>query len=187
MSVSEGTYLQVALEDPDGKWELHCGQLRSKPAMTWEHNRIAWRLGFRLQEQLDVEHFEVRVDAGRLRWSESQYYVPDVIVIPTDVAARLFTDPGILEAYPVPLPLVVEVWSPSTGRDDLREKLPAYQARGDAEIWFIQPYERWIRIWRRQPDGSYTEMVLRGGAVQPVALPNVTIDLDELLSLSEPA
>jgi Uma2 family endonuclease len=185
MSVSEATYLQIVLEDPDSKWELHCGQLRSKPAMTWEHNRVAWRLGFRLQEQLDLAQFEVRVDAGRVRRSGSQYYIPDVIVIPVAAAAHLFAEPGTVEAYPLPLPLVVEVWSPSTGRDDLREKLPAYQARGDAEIWLFHPYDHLVRIWRQQMDGSYAETILRGGSVQLAALPNVTIDLDELFSLSE--
>jgi hypothetical protein len=38
MPVSEQTYERVALEDPGGAWELACGQLRSKPAMTIEHN-----------------------------------------------------------------------------------------------------------------------------------------------------
>jgi Uma2 family endonuclease len=61
--------------------------------------------------------------------------------------------PG-LEYYEQPLPLVVEVWSPSTGEYDIDSKLPEYQARGDKEIWRLHPYERTVRSWQRQPDGS---------------------------------
>jgi Uma2 family endonuclease len=77
----------------------------------------------------------------------------------------------------------VEVWSPSTGQYDAREKLPEYQARGDAEIWYIHPYERTLTAWRRQPDGAYARTVLAGGIVEPVALPGVRINLDELFEV----
>jgi Uma2 family endonuclease len=183
MPVSEQTYLQVVLEDPEGKWELHCGQLRSKPPMTWEHVRIASVLGFRLQQQLPLDRYIVAEQSGRARRSETQYYVPDVLVVPTDMAGRLFTQPGMVASFPEPLPLVVEVWSPSTGDYDVTEKLPEYRRRGDLEIWLLHPYERTLTAWRRQPDGSYAETVYRGGTVQPVALPNVSINLDGLFNL----
>ena len=61
----------------------------------------------------------------------------------------------VLEVYDQPLPLVVEVWSRSTGDYDVEEKLAVYQQRGDLEIWRIHPYERTLTAWRRLPDGSY--------------------------------
>ena len=73
-----------------------------------------------------------------------------------------------------------EIWSPSTGRYDIQTKLAEYQRRGDIEIWRIHPYERTLTAWRLQPDGSYSETVYRGGVIQPVALPGVTIDIDRL-------
>jgi len=82
-----------------------------------------------------------------------------------------------------PLPLVVEVWSPSTGGYDARTKLPEYQRRGNAEIWFIHPYDRTLTAWQRQPDGSYRESLRRGGIVEPIALPGVRIDLDALFAV----
>ena len=50
MPVSEQTYRQVALEDPEGKWELVCGYLRRKPAMTTEHNLIPRLLVLQLND-----------------------------------------------------------------------------------------------------------------------------------------
>ena len=88
----------------------------------------------------------------------------------------------MLEVYQVPLPLVIEVWSRSTGTYDVDDKLPEYQRRGDLEIWRLQPYERALTAWRRQPDGSYTETVYSGGSVRPGALPGVAIDLDALFA-----
>ena len=115
--------------------------------MTWEHNRVAWRLGFRLQQQLDLDQFEVRVDAGHVRRSETEYFIPDVMVIPLDQARATFTAPGMTALYPWPLPLVVEVWSPSTGGNDMSTKLPEYQRRGDAEIWLFHVRRRVLTAW----------------------------------------
>ena len=123
-----------------------------------------------------------RAELGRVRRSEREYYIPDVAVLPIEMAQRLFPQPGIVAVFPEPLPLVVEVWSSTTGRLDVREKLPEYQRRGDLAIWLIHPYERWLRTWVRQPDGTYTETLYQGGAATPAHLRNVTIDLDTLLA-----
>lgn len=90
MPVSEATYKRAALEDPKGKWELHCGELRSKPAMTTAHNRRGWLLGFALQSQLPMDAYEVRVDSGRARRSATQYYVPDVMVVPSAYVRAMY-------------------------------------------------------------------------------------------------
>lgn len=181
MPVSEQRYLQLALEDPEGKWELIDGCPRRKPAMTWEHNHVARELTFMLNLQLDRTQYEVVHDSGRVRRSERNYFVPDVYVVPMEIVRRTFTAPGMVESYSDPLPLVVEVWWQSTGDYDVTEKLEEYKRRGDREVWLIHPYERTLTAWRRQADGSYAESRYQGGTVEPVALPNVTVDLDSLL------
>jgi Uma2 family endonuclease len=150
--------------------------------MTWEHSDAYGYLGFQIQSQLSRNDYIVKWNAGHMRRSESRYYVPDLIVIPTEMADRLFSEAGTVEVYREPLPLVVEVWSPSTDRLDVREKLPEYEARGDREIWLLQPYDGTLTARVRQPDGSYRETVYRGGIVRPAALPGVSIDLDHLFA-----
>jgi Uma2 family endonuclease len=179
MPVSEKTFRQVALEDPEGHWELFCGELRRKPPMTMEHNNVADELHYTLRQQLDRNQFRVRSNIGHVRISAEQYYIPDVFVVPVELQAPL-RGRQILESYEAPLPLVVEIWSRSTGDQDLRTKIREYQRRGHLEIWRVHPYERTLTAWLRQPDGSYTEAFYQGGAVQPWALPGVTIDLDRL-------
>ena len=181
--VTQATYTAVSLEDPNHQWELFNGELREKPAMSFAHNEIMSELGFRLRSQLDRGAFVVRINAGRVARSDRNYFIPDVMVVPADLAARLRQDATSLEIYDEPLPLVVEVWSPSTGFYDVDDKLPEYQARGDLEIWRLHPHERTLTAWRRRSDGGYDESFQKGGVVHPVGLPNVTVDLDELLNL----
>jgi Uma2 family endonuclease len=139
-------------------------------------------LAAQLYNQLDRNAFRVRPHHARLRRSADTYYVPDVAVIPAALEQVLRERPGSLDAYADPLPLVVEIWSPSTGAYDVNEKLADYQERGDREIWRIHPYERILTAWRRQSQGIYTETVYRGGIVRPESLPGVAIDLDELFA-----
>ncbi|MGH2615515.1 MAG: Uma2 family endonuclease [Thermomicrobiales bacterium] len=180
-SISEREYRELALNDPERKWELWDGVLVEKPPMSIPHNDVASYLGFLLQSQLDRSVYRVHVNGGRARYTPRNYYIPDVVVIPAAFVLPHMKDPRALDAFVDPLPLVVEVWSRTTGDYDVAAKLPAYRQRGDLEIWFIHPYERTLTTWRRQPDGTYTEDLYRGGVIPVVSLPGVTIDFDALL------
>ncbi|MGI8550229.1 MAG: Uma2 family endonuclease [Dehalococcoidia bacterium] len=180
MPISEATYERVSLEDPEGQWELVCGRLRQKPPMATEHNGVGRKLLRRLVAQLDERDFSIGHDDARLRISTGLTYIPDLCVIPTALEQRLRLRPRTFEVYEDPMPLVVEVWSPSTGEYDVETKLGEYQWRRDLEIWRIHPYERTLTAWRRQSDGTYSETLFRDGSVQPIGLPSVTIELASL-------
>ena len=183
MPVSEETFKRVSMEDADGHWELHYGCLQQKPLMAFEHNQLQVLMMRALLAQLDPRDYVIRMDNSLVRRSETRYYIPDLFVTTMEMARRLFPEPGTWEVYAEPLLLVVEVWSPSTGRQDLEEKLAEYQRRGDAEIWLLHPYDLTLRAWRRQANGRYEETVFRGGIVEPAALPGVRIDLDDMFGL----
>jgi Uma2 family endonuclease len=181
--VSEDTYRRLALESPtNGQLELYQGELREKPEMSVEHGDEMFHLAHLLQSQLDRSEYRLRTDHAKLRRSADTYYVPDIAVIPTALERVLRRVPGSLDAYSEPLPLVIEIWSPSTGRYDIDEKIPGYQARGDLEIWRVHPYEGTVTVWRKISDGSYVESVHRGGELRPQSLPGVVIDLGLLFA-----
>ncbi len=180
--MSGGAYERLALAEPDRKWELRDGHLREKPGMTAAHNELAVTLGHMLLSQLDRAAYRVRIDAGRLQRPEATYFIPDVFVVPTGYVIRLIDQQDVLEVYDQPLPLVVEVWSRSTGEYDVEEKLAVYEQRGDLEIWRIHPHERTLTAWRRLSDGSYDETMHHQGVVSPTALPGVEIDLAALFN-----
>ena len=179
--ITSAAYERLALDEPDRKWELLEGHLREKPGMTAGHNHLAARLGYLLMSQLDWSAYDVRVEAGRVHRPEATYFIPDIMVIPTAFVAPLLAQHDVLEVYDQPLPLVVEVWSRSTGNYDTEAKIPEYQRRGDLEIWRIHPYERTLTAWVRQPNGSYVNTIYcDGDVVRPSALPGVAIDLSDL-------
>ena len=135
-------------------------------------------LTYLLRHQLDRAEYRVFVE-GRVRRPMATIFLPDLMVVPTACGEDI-RDLPVLAICSDPLPLVVEVWSPSTGAD-VDANLPVYQQRGDREIWLVHPYERTLTSWQRQLDGFYDETLHRDGTVTPVALPGVTINLGTLL------
>lgn len=181
MPVSAETYERLSLEDDDEQWELVCGRLRKKPEMTLGHNDSMSQMTRQLVLQLDPAVYTVRENSARLRISTGNYYVPDLCIVPRELMRRALQGRADeLEVYEEPLPLVVEVWSPSTGEYDVDTKLPEYRLRGDLEIWRVHPIERTLIAWRRQPDGSYMETLYTQGIVEPASLPGVRIELARL-------
>jgi Uma2 family endonuclease len=148
--------------------------------MTTEHNDVQRELDWLINSQIDRSRYMVSPGNARVRIPDGDYYVPDICVVSRDLVRRLRAEPGTFEVYDEPVPLVVEIWSPSTGRGDLETKLPEYRARGDAEIWLIHPYERTLTASRRQPDGSYTDTLHTSGVIEPMALPGISIDIERL-------
>ncbi len=179
--ISEQEYRELALNDQDRLWELWDGVPREKPSMSMKHDNVSFYLGHLLQTQLDWGAYRVNVNGGKARLTARNHFIPDVIVIPAEYQLPFEHDPRAFNAHAEPLPLVVEVWSPSTGAYDVTAKLAAYRERGDVEILYIHPYERTLTAWRRMPDGSYAETVQQGGTASVASLPGVTIDLDALL------
>jgi Uma2 family endonuclease len=181
MVVSFATYERVALEDPEEQWELFGGHLRKKPSMTQEHNTVAFWLGHLIQNQVDRKVYQVRVNQSRTKRADASYFIPDVVVIPRALM-RSYGESGPIESYEQPLPFVAEVWSRSTGDYDVDEKFPEYRRRGDQEIWRVHPYMRAVTVWRRQPDGSYSETVHERGTVPIESLPGVAVSLEDLFA-----
>jgi Uma2 family endonuclease len=176
--VSEEAFRRLALDDRNIHLELYDGQVREKPTMSVEHGDIMFRLSGLLFTQLDADCYLGRVGHGRLRVSSSTYYEPDAMVVASSLRPRARS----IDAYSDPALLVIEIWSPSTGRYDVDAKIPAYQSRGDLEIWRIHPYDRTLTAWRRNRDGTYREALYRGGIVAAESIPGFAIDLDWLLA-----
>jgi len=177
--MSEDAYQQFVLTGVEGAWELHDGRLVEKPGITWKHGSIVALLSHLLQLQLDWSEYQVRINEGRVQKPGNTIFIPDLLVVPTTAGSEI-RDQLTLAIFTDPLPLVVEVWSPSTGDYDIDTKLPIYQQRGDLEIWRIHPYERTLTSWQCLPDQSYQATLYRGGIVKPVALRGVMIDLNSL-------
>jgi Uma2 family endonuclease len=82
MVVGTRTFEELALANP--RLELHRGDVREKPAMSWDHTDLTSELGFLLRGQLDRRRYRVHIDGARVRRLGGSNYVPDIAVIPTE-------------------------------------------------------------------------------------------------------
>ena len=180
--VSEAAYRQLAMRDDYALVELYRGHLREKPAMSVQLGDVMDYLLGQLYSQVDTRNYRIRVQHARLRVSSDTYLIPDIAIVPHALTEALRQQRPTLDAYSAPLPLVIEIWSPSTGTYDLTEKLAAYQERGNREIWNVHPYARTLTSWIRKPDGTYDEVVRLSGHVSPLSIAGVTIEIDRLFS-----
>lgn len=171
--ISEDEYQCIVFNDPLHKWELFDGQLREKPGISWDHGDIALELSYLLRNQLDRTQFRLAINDWRVRRPVANIFIPDLVVVPAEFGHEFRGRSDRLAIFSAPLPLVVEIWSRSTGDHDVEAKIPEYMQRGDLEIWRIHPYEQTLTSWVRQVDGSYGETVYRDDLVRPVALPGV--------------
>jgi Uma2 family endonuclease len=180
--IDPATYERLAVDRAYRFVELRDGVLVEKPPVSVGHAYTIDLLARDLSLQLDPRAFLVSANNARLRVGDA-YLIPDLVVLPVELArAMLDRNPHQLAVYDAPMPLVVEVWSPSTGRYDIATKIPLYQARGDRELWFVRPVERTVTAWFRRDDGGYDEATHQGGVVACAALPGVRIDLSALFA-----
>lgn len=180
MAVSAPAYTELALTEAGRRLELHDGMLVEKPPMSIGHNLTLHRLSAFFYRQLDLSRLDIRVNSTRLYLPDNTYYIPDLAILTAAAVSALGDRLDVLEVYATPLPLVVEIWSPSTGDYDINEKVPRYRERGDIEIWRIHPFERTIAAWRRQPDGHYLETLHTAGTIEPIALPELRLDVETI-------
>lgn len=175
---------QYVLQHPDRKWELYDGSVREKPQVASEHNDAMVYLGSDLARQLDRRVYRVRINSSHIQRNSDSFFIPDVCVLSSDEFRKRLGHPDRLEMYDMPLFLVVELWSKSTGPYDVNTKIPEYKSRGDLEIWRLHPYERTLTAWRRNQAGTYDEAHYSGGLVTVASLPNVVVDLDALFEFA---
>ncbi|MDR2014699.1 MAG: Uma2 family endonuclease, partial [Azoarcus sp.] len=53
--------------------------------------------------------------------------------------------------------MIVEVFSPSTGKRDLNEKFSLYEEAGVKEYWLVYPEAKAVLVFLRQDDGKYND------------------------------
>lgn len=57
--------------------------------------------------------------------------------------------------------LLVEILSPSTSKKDLHEKFDLYERGGVREYWIVDPGNRSIQVFHREPSGTFDQGELR--------------------------
>lgn len=121
----------------DNRYELVCGKLKLMNPPTLLHIRIAKFLERQFDREIERLGYpwEAFREVGQ-QISENTARLPDVCVVPLEVAETLMGRSAVLQ---VPSLLVVEIVSPSSCADDYRDKLEEYQGLGIPEYWVVNP------------------------------------------------
>lgn len=168
-------------EDPR-RHELIDGALYVSPVPLLRHQAVVMALAATLFSYKERHGGAVYAGAG-VFFNERNYVIPDVVALSAATHA-LVTDPRFVHHPP---DLVVEVLSPSTRGYDLVKKRAVYEARGIAELWFVDLVVDEIEVLRLA-GGRYAdrEVVGRGGRIESTALPGFVLDVTWALNADDP-
>ena len=166
---------ETSILHEDDRVELLEGELyEMSPIGDWHNScvdRFTWRLG------ADLGGRAILRIQGSFRLSPSSEPQPDILVLRFRPDFYLNAPPG-----PQDVLLLIEVADASLAYD--RDfKLPLYARAGIPEVWIANRLAERFEVYRDPKDGAYRSMtfVERGGSVSPVAFPDLTIQVKEIL------
>jgi Uma2 family endonuclease len=141
-----------ALPDDGNRYELIDGVVYVSPAAVWLHQRVAARLQDLLVAAAPDDLAVVQTPGYQA--GERTLFVPDVVVS---------RDPAPGAKYVTePLPLAVEVLSPSSRKYDRVTKLAAYDRAGVGAYWIVDPDEPSLLVFEREGDRLVERAHVRG-------------------------
>ena len=158
--------------------------VREPPSPSWSHQEIVVELCHQAVSALEGKPCRVCVAPLDVRLPRSTEVDDQVdTVVQPDVF--IVSDLQKLDARGVrgAPDWVAEVLSPSTARYDRTVKLAAYERAGVREVWFIDPVDRTLTIYRLEAGyyGRAATLELKG-RTQLTAVPGVTIDWARVLA-----
>lgn len=172
--VTTEEYLAMDAAAPPGvKYEYDGRRVWALAGASYEHNRLAMRLGAELIRQL--ENCDVLSSDQRVRVYTDKYVYPDVTVVCDEPELTDDNPPSLVNPR-----LVIEVLSGSTESRDLGWKVRAYLGIGAlAEYWVVLPSEPTVYRYLPHEDGWIVRIYRAGEALESEAL-GVRIEIDAL-------
>jgi Uma2 family endonuclease len=167
--IAEDEFYRRAGEDSG--WEYLDGRLVMSPASDRHEDLFSFLMTL-LRTFLDERggavvrgsRYPMRLDE---RWSPE----PDLLVVRDERRHLLGT-----QRLEGPADLVVEIASEGDPALDRREKLPRYQQARIPEIWLVDPFDRFVRVWAGA-GSAYEERALSSGRLDSTVLPGFWIDV----------
>ena len=152
------TYADYLTWPDDQRWEIIDGMAYSmSPAPTTSHQRILRKLAFTINTHLEGKQCELFLAPFDVRFAEqknaSDNYIdtvvqPDILI----VCDKRKLDERGCNGSP---DFIIEISSPSTGKNDLTLKFDLYQRHGVKEYWIVHPEEQTVMVFKIEEDGMY--------------------------------
>jgi Uma2 family endonuclease len=173
------TYDDFVLFPDDGRrHEIIDGVHYVTPSPNPRHQVLLGRLHFEIELFLRAYPGSGRVFMAPLDVLFSKWDVvePDLLFVAAEQDG-IVTDKNV-QGAPA---LVVEIASPGTRRRDEQIKRQLFDRGGVREYWIVDPARNVVRVFRRQADGSFSELTRPELLTTPL-LPGLEIRLDALFA-----
>ena len=171
------TYQDYANTPDDERYELIDGVLIMVPAPNIAHQRSNRKFGFQMSEFVDSNALgEVFMAPTDVVLTDTDTVQPDVLFISNE-REHIITEANIQGAPD----LVVEILSPSTARQDWREKRDLYAKHGVSEYWVVDTANRVIFVMLLK-DGvlEIEETYASGDTLTSPTLKGFEVSVDDL-------
>jgi len=151
-----------------GRCELVRGELRRMIPPSYEHGRIANRIGYRLTLHVESKGL------GTVVAAETGFLIarrPDTVRAPDAAFVRAERAAGPARGYYPGAPdLAVEVLSPDDRPGEVRAKVEEWLQAGAGAVWVVDPESRTVVVHERLRDPVVLRDtdLLRGGDVVPL-------------------
>jgi Uma2 family endonuclease len=168
------------------QYELLDGNIIMVPAPTTYHQRISWRIEFKLALYVEItkkgEILHAPIDV--VLWDEYGCDVvqPDIIFISQD-RLDIIKEEEIRGAPD----LVIEILSPATEKKDRFYKKALYARHGVREYWIVDPERKTIEVYTLTDEGFnlYQEYKI-GEVLRSLILEGFELDLREVFIFQNP-
>ncbi|HEV2443100.1 MAG TPA: Uma2 family endonuclease [Steroidobacteraceae bacterium] len=167
---------RTGLLEPDARVELIEGEVVHMPPIGSRHGSITEFLDHLLDRAV-ADRARVRCQLP-VRLDNLSEPVPDVAIVKSRADRYALSHPTAADVL-----LIVEI-SNSTLRYDIDVKVPLYARHGIPEVWIVDLKNNQLRTYRSPSDGHYrdTASIARPGKTSVPGVPDVTVDLSELLT-----
>ena len=181
------TYADYLTWPDDQRWEVIDGVAYAmSPAPGVAHQRISRTLTRIIDTHLIGKQCELFAAPFDVRLAESSTasdnYVetvvqPDIVVI----CDKNKLDERGCNGAP---DLVIEISSPSTGKNDLTIKFDLYQRHGVREYWIVYPAEKTVLVFKLDEDKTYgkPDRYAVGDKIAVPLLGELVVDLDDVFA-----
>ena len=132
------------------RYELFDGSLVVTPPPAFPHAVAVTNVRDLLYDQAP-KHLRI-VDSAGIYPNETNYYIPDLMVISREVL-----ESGALGARPEQALLVVEVVSPSNPSNDIIFKRELYAGSGVPEYWIVDRRDHSLTVLQLSENGKYLQ------------------------------
>ena len=176
------TYAELLALNDEQRYELYDGELVVMGSPNLRHQKIIARLLMILQAfAREHDYGTVYLSPVDLYLAEDRVLIPDLMFVRRERfdQERIEREDG--QCLVAPPDLVVEILSPSTGRNDRMRKPALYPAFGVGHYWILDPAQNQLQAFALDNGRYFLEAMLDSEDVfEPSLFPGLRILLSQL-------